>query len=86
MYMSYMLVFVGQKSRYREWFIRYIRSHGIKIQCFGDGWENGRVSYKEMKELFQNARFLLIFLIVYRMILGIYFQNLQIQFLFCKKL
>ena len=36
--------------------MQHVQRSGIKIDCFGDGWENGRVAYKEMKTLFKSAK------------------------------
>ena len=51
---KYEVSFVGTKNPYREWFISELYKRGIKCECFGNGWENGRVSYEELNTIFLN--------------------------------
>ncbi|MFX0139257.1 MAG: glycosyltransferase [Candidatus Hodarchaeota archaeon] len=48
--------FVGEKYGYRPKFIKKLRSMGIKVYCFGIGWENGPVSDEEMVKLYSKSR------------------------------
>lgn len=53
---KYDVLFVGGISGYRKWIINRLKREGIKVECFGAGWENGRVSFEEMKEIFKTSR------------------------------
>jgi spore maturation protein CgeB len=53
---KYDVSFIGGVSPYRLWFVRSLRGRGIDVNCFGDGWENGRVSYQEMEEIFAKSK------------------------------
>lgn len=48
--------FVGLKNDYREWFIDELRRRGIKVEVFGQNWENGPVSNEKMIEIFLKSR------------------------------
>jgi len=53
---KYNVSFIGTKSSYRDWFINKLRSKGISCTCFGKGWENGIVNYKEMENIFRDSK------------------------------
>lgn len=53
---KYDVSFVGSWSPTREWIVRALRRNNIKIECFGFGWENGRVSYEEMRDIFHTSK------------------------------
>lgn len=53
---KYNVSFVGSFNRYREWFIKKLMKKGIKIECFGTGWSNKRVSFEEMAEIFKISK------------------------------
>lgn len=53
---KYDVSFVGGISGYRKWLIKELLKKGIKVECFGYGWKNGRVSFKEMAEIFKTSR------------------------------
>ncbi|MCK4735418.1 MAG: glycosyltransferase [Methanophagales archaeon] len=53
---KYGVSFVGGRSGYRQWIIKELLKRGIKVECFGAGWENGRVSFEEMAEIFKTSK------------------------------
>lgn len=53
---KYEVSFVGQKNSAREKIINKIKSSGINVQAFGNGWENGRVSPEKMIEIFCSSK------------------------------
>lgn len=53
---KYDVSFVGAIRGYRKWLINRLEKEGVKVECFGAGWENGRVSYEEMAEIFKTSR------------------------------
>lgn len=52
----YDVSFVGSWNPTREWIISSLRKNGIKVECFGSGWGNGRVSYSQMREIFHTSK------------------------------
>ena len=52
----YDVSFVGTKSPYRDWFLKELKKRGINCVCFGKGWSNGLVSYKEMEKIFLSSK------------------------------
>ncbi len=53
---KYDISFVGQAQPYRKWFINEINKLGHNVSCFGMGWPNGPLSFKEMNEVFANSK------------------------------
>lgn len=54
---TYDISFVGGKNPVREWFISHLEKFGgHHIECFGSGWENGRISNQEMNEVFLKSK------------------------------
>jgi spore maturation protein CgeB len=53
---KYDVSFVGGISGYRKWVIKELLKRGIKVECFGAGWENGRVSFDKMAEIFKTSK------------------------------
>lgn len=53
---AYEVSFIGGVSAYRRWFVKALEKEGIAVACFGDGWENGRVSYEKMDEIFLTSK------------------------------
>jgi len=53
---KYDITFVGGKNITREWYVDELRKNGYKVECFGAGWENGRISYEEMKDIFLTSK------------------------------
>ena len=54
--LKYDVTFVGGANEVRKWFIRMLAKEGVRVECFGAGWKNGRVSYEEMYEIFRQSR------------------------------
>lgn len=48
--------FVGARYGSRPGFISKLREKGLKIECFGNGWENGALSNEEMIKLYSRSR------------------------------
>jgi len=48
--------FVGSKYGWRPKFIAKLQRMGIKVTCFGNGWENGPLSDKEMVKLYSRSK------------------------------
>ena len=53
---KYNVSFVGGISGYRKWLIKELLKNGIKVECFGYGWKNGKVTFDEMGEIFENSK------------------------------
>lgn len=53
---KYDISFIGSKNSTREWIIKSLENKGYHVECFGDGWKNGRVSYDEIKQIFLNTK------------------------------
>ena len=53
---KYDVSFVGGFHPYRKWFVDTLKRRGIQIEAFGNGWENGSLSAKEMNELFTSSK------------------------------
>ncbi len=48
--------FVGGASPFRRWFVGELQDRGLKVECFGSGWESGKVSYKQMERIFVSSK------------------------------
>lgn len=53
---EYDVSFIGSISGYRKWIIQELLKKGIRVECFGYGWENGRITFEEMKEIFKTSK------------------------------
>lgn len=53
---QYDVSFIGQKTLYREWFVRQLSGMGVSVECFGHGWKNGRISFTKMQEIFRSSK------------------------------
>jgi spore maturation protein CgeB len=47
---DFYVLFIGSKYGWRANFIEKLKRQGIKVICFGNGWENGALSEDKMKE------------------------------------
>ena len=56
MHYRYDVSFVGATSGYRRWIVRELLKKGVKVVCFGYGWKNGGVPFKEMAETFKISK------------------------------
>lgn len=52
----YDVSFIGWKTPYRAWFVNYLKSKGIDVECFGVGWDKGPVSLAEMNAIFSQTK------------------------------
>ncbi len=50
------VAFIGGHNRYRAWFIKRLKKHGIHVECYGFGWANGPLSNEEMIKLFASTK------------------------------
>jgi len=53
---KYDISFIGGISGYRKWLIDQLKKKGIKVECFGYGWKNGRVTFEEMTNIFKTSK------------------------------
>jgi len=53
---KYQVSFVGSRDYSRDWFVWELGRRGIKVECFGGGWPNGRLSDEEMERVFNASR------------------------------
>ena len=52
----YDISFIGAKNPTREWMVNYLYKNNIHVECFGAGWNNGKVSYERIKEIFRSSK------------------------------
>ncbi|MFA6433317.1 MAG: glycosyltransferase [Elusimicrobiales bacterium] len=52
----YEVSFVGAYNQVRGWFIKTLAGLGVKVECFGRGWPNGKASFEEMSQIFRESR------------------------------
>ena len=50
------VTFVGQKDAKRERMVQYLKKKGVDVQCFGGGWNSGRVEQSEMIKIFEHSK------------------------------
>lgn len=48
--------FVGQCISDRKSIVRQLEGRGIRVKCFGDGWQQGHVSHEEMVKIFNRSK------------------------------
>ena len=53
---KYDVSFVGGMNPFRKWFVKELEKRGIKVHCFGFRWDNGRVTYKQMENIFATSK------------------------------
>lgn len=53
---KYDVSFIGGANPFRKWFVKELKKRNIHVHCFGNGWNNGRVSYQEMEEVFATSK------------------------------
>lgn len=51
--------FIGFINPWREFLVNFLKRNGINILCYGTGWDNGRLSLKEMNKLFNRSKIVL---------------------------
>jgi spore maturation protein CgeB len=47
--------FVGAYNQVRGWFVGMLEKKGVKVECFGPGWPNGKVTFEEMERIFRDS-------------------------------
>lgn len=79
----YDVTFVGQNYGERKIIIDKLRKAGIKVECWGNGWPNGRVSFEKMVEIFSQSKINLNFTRcscsqnLFRSVVGIFFAKVK---------
>jgi spore maturation protein CgeB len=53
---KYDISFIGGVNPFRKWFVNELLKKNIKVECFGQGWENGRISYDEMNDIMLHSK------------------------------
>ena len=53
---SFDVSFIGGYNQARAWFVKMLEKRGVKVDCFGPGWPNGKVSFEEMERIFRESR------------------------------
>ena len=53
---KYDVSFVGGISPHRKWFVSELEKRNIKVYCFGNGWDNGRVTYNQVEQIFVSSK------------------------------
>lgn len=53
---EYDISFVGSKSGYRKWLCDALLKSGINVVCFGAGWNQGRISFDKMQDIFMKSK------------------------------
>lgn len=48
--------FVGQPHSNRRTLVKALKDSGISVDCYGNGWKNGRISHEEMVEIFYTSK------------------------------
>ncbi|OWA36249.1 hypothetical protein B9G55_10410 [Saccharibacillus sp. O16] len=48
--------FIGGYNEIRGWYIRELKKLGIEVECFGANWPNGRVTEKQMNDIFRTSK------------------------------
>ena len=55
------VVFVGSRDRKRQDFVAVLRRAGIRVTCFGQGWENGPRYRDELADIYRRSKVVLNF-------------------------
>lgn len=53
---EYDVSFIGTKYGNRPLLIDYLRKKGVSVECFGEGWRNGRITPREMAMIYNKSR------------------------------
>ncbi len=56
---KYDVSFVGGNYGIREKVVRAIENRGVKVECYGNGWPNGRIPTTDVPELFASSKIIL---------------------------
>ena len=52
----YDVSFVGQYHPHRAWYFRHLKKAGIDVHAWGYGWPNGRLSFNDMIDVFNQSK------------------------------
>jgi len=52
----YDVSFVGGRHQYRVWIVNRLRKAGVNVNAWGYGWPKGRLSFKDMVDVFNQSR------------------------------
>ncbi|MFA5276314.1 MAG: glycosyltransferase [Candidatus Omnitrophota bacterium] len=55
-YFEFDVSFIGKRYGWRPELVKTLNRSGIKVKCFGDGWENKALSQEEMVRLYSRSR------------------------------
>ena len=53
---KYDVSFIGGANSFRRWFVKRLELRNIKVDCFGNGWKSGRVSYADVEKIFATSK------------------------------
>lgn len=53
---KYDVSFIGERYGRRPAFVAALRKQGVRVTCFGEGWDNGPVSAERMVEIYAQSR------------------------------
>ncbi|MCX7909759.1 MAG: glycosyltransferase [Ignavibacteria bacterium] len=53
---NYDVSFIGQKHSNRGKYISFLRKKGLDVKCWGKGWEQGRINFDEMLNIFRSSK------------------------------
>ena len=53
---KYDVSFVGGINRYRKWLIKELKKKGIYVDCFGQGWSRGQISFEEVGYVYMTSK------------------------------
>ena len=53
---KYDVSFIGMKTFHRQWIVEELEAKDLHVECFGNGWENGRVSLDEVYKIFTTSK------------------------------
>ena len=53
---KYSVSFIGGVNPFRKWFVKELHKRDIIVDCFGSGWNNGRISYEQMNEIMLKSK------------------------------
>lgn len=56
---KYDVVFIGGNSPWRSFVVAQLKDKGIHVECFGAGWDNGRVSVQESVVIYNQSKIVL---------------------------
>jgi spore maturation protein CgeB len=52
----YDVSFIGEANKYRKWFVDKLLKNNVNVVCFGPGWNNGYLTYKDMSKVISQSK------------------------------